>query len=111
MAANTIIRSVLLEGGKGCEVIISGKLRQQRAKSMKFKQGYMIATGQPKYDYVDTAVRHVFFKQGIMGVKVKIMLPYDPTGKKGKAKQMPDNVIIHDPKIDNESDEEEKVQE
>jgi len=24
---------------------------------------------------------------------------------------MPDNVIIHDPKVDNESDEEEKVQE
>lgn len=46
-----------------------------------------------------------------MGVKVKIMLPYDPTGKKGIAKQMPDNVIIHDPKVDNESDEEEKVQE
>ncbi len=62
MAANTIIRSVIMEGGKGCEVIISGKLRQQRAKSMKFKQGYMIATGQPKNDYVDSAVRHVFFK-------------------------------------------------
>jgi len=46
-----------------------------------------------------------------MGIKVKIMLPYDPTGKKGKAKQMPDTVIINDPKIDNESDEEEKVQE
>ena len=111
MAANTIIRSVLLEGGKGCEVIISGKLRQQRAKSMKFKQGYMIATGQPKNDYVDSAVRHVFFKQGIMGVKVKIMLPYDPTGKKGKTQQMPDTVVIHDPKSDNEVDEEEKVQE
>ncbi len=27
MAANTVIRSVILEGGKGCEVIISGKLR------------------------------------------------------------------------------------
>jgi small subunit ribosomal protein S3e len=40
-----------------------------------------------------------------MGVKVKIMLPYDPTGKKGVAIPMPDMVIINDPKVDNESDE------
>jgi small subunit ribosomal protein S3e len=42
-----------------------------------------------------------------MGVKVKIMLPYDPTGKKGINKPMPDNVIINDPKLDVESDQEE----
>lgn len=45
-----------------------------------------------------------------MGVKVKIMLPYDPTGKKGVSIPMPDIVIINDPKIDNESDEEETTQ-
>ncbi|KAJ4758734.1 40S ribosomal protein S3 [Rhynchospora pubera] len=28
-------------------VIVSGKLRAQRAKSMKFKDGYMISSGQP----------------------------------------------------------------
>jgi small subunit ribosomal protein S3e len=26
-------------GAKGCEVIVSGKLRGQRAKAMKFKDG------------------------------------------------------------------------
>lgn len=30
---------------KGCEVIVSGKLRAQRAKSMKFREGYMVKTG------------------------------------------------------------------
>jgi len=38
----------MLDNAKGCEVIISGKLKQQRAKTMKFKQGYMICTGHPK---------------------------------------------------------------
>ena len=33
-----------------------------------------------------------------MGVKVKIMLPSDPTGKNGVKLQIPDNVVIHDPK-------------
>jgi ribosomal protein S3 len=29
-------------------------------------------------EYVDYAVRHVLMRQGVLGVKVKIMLPYDP---------------------------------
>lgn len=62
LAANAIIKSVMNDKAKGCEVIISGKLKQQRAKTMKFKQGYCISTGQPKIDYVDQAIRHVFFK-------------------------------------------------
>ena len=33
-------------GAKGCEVIVSGKLRAARAKAMKFKDGYMLASGE-----------------------------------------------------------------
>jgi len=40
-----------------------------------------------------------------MGVKVKIMLPYDPTGKHGVKYPIPDNVIIHDPKVEEPEDE------
>jgi len=100
MGANSIIKAVIKDGAKGCEVIISGKLRQQRAKSMKYKQGYLISTGQPRIDYVDEAVRHVFFKQGIMGVKVKIMQGYDPSGKFGVKIPFPDRVEITGPKED-----------
>ena len=45
------------------QVIVSGKLRAQRAKSMKFKDGYMISSGQPVKDYIDSAVRHVLLRQ------------------------------------------------
>ncbi|KAJ6759753.1 30S/40S RIBOSOMAL PROTEIN S3, partial [Salix purpurea] len=34
-------------GDKKCEVTVSGKVRAQRAKSMKFKDGYMVSSGQP----------------------------------------------------------------
>ena len=51
-------------GAKGCEVVVSGKLRGQRAKSMKFVDGLMIHSGDPINDYVDTAVRHVLLRQG-----------------------------------------------
>lgn len=45
------------------QVIVSGKLRAQRAKSMKFKDGYMISSGQPVNEYIDSAVRHVLLRQ------------------------------------------------
>jgi len=66
----------------------------------------MICSGQPNKDYVDVAVRHVFFKQGIMGVKLKIMLPHDPSGKFGVKIIPADQITIRDAKSD-EKDEEE----
>merc|ERR1719181_578430 len=85
-------------GAKGCEVTVSGKLRAQRAKVMKFRDGYLISTGEPKRHYISEAVRHVAMRQGMLGVKVKIMLAYDPEGKMGTKMQIPDNIVIHEPK-------------
>jgi len=93
-----VVRFIMENGAKGCEVIVSGKLRAQRAKAMKFKDGYLISTGEPKLHYIDEAVRHVAMRQGMIGIKVKIMLAYDPEGKMGTSYPMPDNVIVHEPK-------------
>lgn len=95
-----VVRFIMESGARGTEVIVSGKLRAQRAKSMKFRDGYMIKTGQPVKDYVDTATRHVLLRQGVLGVKVAIMLPHDPTGKLGPKKPQPDIVKVLDPKED-----------
>ena len=85
-------------GAKGCEVVVSGKLRGQRAKAMKFVDGLMIHSGDPCNDYVDAACRHVLLRQGVLGIKVKIMLPWDPNGKMGPKKPLPDHVSIVEPK-------------
>ncbi|KAG0331785.1 40S ribosomal protein S3 [Podila horticola] len=66
-----VVRYIMESGAKGCEVVVSGKLRAARAKSMKF---------------------------GVLGVKVKIMLPWDPTGKMGPKNPLPDMVTIMEPK-------------
>ncbi|KZV84180.1 ribosomal protein S3 C-terminal domain-containing protein [Exidia glandulosa HHB12029] len=87
-------------GAKGCEVVVSGKLRAARAKSMKFTDGFMIHSGQPSRDFVDSAVRHVMLKQGVLGIKVKIMKGWDPTGEQGPKKPLPDMVTIIEPPID-----------
>ena len=38
--------------------------------------------------------------QGVIGIKVKIMLDWDPKGKMGPTKPLPDLVTIHPPKDD-----------
>lgn len=105
MAATGVINLVMNRGeATGCEVIVSGKLRGQRAKAQKYRQGYLVSTGQPKLDMVDAATRHVQLRQGILGVKVKIMLPPTPQ------RRLPDDVKILDPKEEEERDSPEVIQ-
>jgi small subunit ribosomal protein S3e len=58
-----VMRYVMDNGAKGCEIIITGKMRAARAKAMKFKDGYMIRSGDAVNHYVDYAVRHIKLKQ------------------------------------------------
>merc|ERR1711907_770602 len=95
-----VVRFIMENGALGCEVVVSGKVRGQRAKAMKFADGYMIAAGDPTRNFIDHAVRHVLLRQGCLGIKVKIMLPYDPTGKAGSKIPMPDKVDVYEPKED-----------
>lgn len=60
-----VLRFIMESGAKGCEVVVSGKLRGQRAKSMKFVDGLMIHSGDPTNHYVDMAIRHVYLRQGM----------------------------------------------
>lgn len=104
MAANNVLGTVMRRGGAiGCEVIVSGKVRGQRAKAQKYVQGYQVSTGQPKYDFIETAVRSVELRQGVLGLKVKVM-----QGTKikigTKEKVMPDFIQITEPKDDRDDD-------
>eukprot|EP00696_Hemimastix_kukwesjijk_P013174 gnl/Hemi2/2653_TR941_c0_g1_i1.p2 gnl/Hemi2/2653_TR941_c0_g1~~gnl/Hemi2/2653_TR941_c0_g1_i1.p2 ORF type:complete len:239 (-),score=106.02 gnl/Hemi2/2653_TR941_c0_g1_i1:69-740(-) len=95
-----VMRFIMESGAKGIEIIVSGKMRGQRAKSMKFRDGYMIKAGYAVNNYVDRAVRHVFLRQGVIGIQVLIMLGWDPKGEQGPTIPLPDQVFIHEPKED-----------
>merc|ERR1712018_655786 len=97
-AAYGIVRTVMDSGAIGCEVIVSGKVRAQRAKAMKFQEGYLFTTGHPSKTYVESAVRSVEMKQGVLGLKVRSMKPHDPDGKNGPTERIPDNVEVLEPK-------------
>jgi small subunit ribosomal protein S3e len=93
-----VVRFVMEATAKGCEVVVTGKLRGQRAKAMKFGDGYMIKTGHAGQVYTDVAVRHVLMRQGVIGIKVSIMLPQDLTGQIGPKIPLDDVVTILEPK-------------
>jgi len=95
-----VLRFIMESNARGCEITVSGKLRAQRAKSMKFRDGYMIKSGYPTSVYVDEAVRHVLLRQGVLGIRLSIMLPHDPLGKGGPKMPQPDVVKVYDPKED-----------
>jgi small subunit ribosomal protein S3e len=93
-----VVRFVMEASAKGCEVVVTGKLRGQRAKAMKFGDGYMIKTGHAGQVYTDVAVRHVLMRQGVIGIQVKIFLPQDPNGVLGPKIPLDDVVTILEPK-------------
>jgi small subunit ribosomal protein S3e len=65
---------------------------------MKFVDGLMIHSGDSIRSYIDTATRHVLLRQGVLGIKVKIMMPWDPSGKSGPKQPLPDHVSVLEPK-------------
>ncbi|GMG19504.1 unnamed protein product [Ambrosiozyma monospora] len=97
-AAYGVIRYVMESGAKGVEVVISGKSKGARAKAMKFGDGFMIHSGQPVRDFIDVATRHVLLRQGVLGIKVKIMK--DPAAQRTGPKSLPDYVKVTEPKDD-----------
>lgn len=69
------LNQIMDSGALGTEIIISGKLRTDRARFEKFRGGYLPKCGEPALKYMRKAAFHVQLKPGILGIKVKIMPP------------------------------------
>jgi small subunit ribosomal protein S3 len=69
------LNQVMEAGALGCEIVISGKLRTERARFEKFRAGYLIKCGEPSLKYMQKAVAHVQLKPGMMGIRVRILPP------------------------------------
>jgi small subunit ribosomal protein S3 len=69
------LQQAMEAGAMGVEIIISGKLRTERARYEKFRAGYLPKSGEPPLKYLRKAELHVQLKPGIFGIKVRIMPP------------------------------------
>jgi small subunit ribosomal protein S3 len=69
------LNQVIEAGALGAEIIISGKLRTERARYEKFRAGYLPKCGDPPLKYMRKAEVHVQLKPGMFGIRVRIMPP------------------------------------
>jgi len=74
-AAYIALRRVMNAGAVGCEIVISGKLRTERARYEKLVAGKVYKSGEQSLQLVDRAVAHVLLKPGVYGVQVLITKP------------------------------------
>jgi small subunit ribosomal protein S3 len=98
------LNQVMDAGALGVEIVISGKLRTERARFEKFRAGYFPRCGDAALKYMKKAEAHVQLKPGIIGVKVKIMPP---------DAQFPDKIQIAEelPPEEKVEEKEEKIEE
>ena len=61
-------------GALGAEIVLSGRLPSERAKTWRFKFGYLRKTGDASND-VNYAESRGVDKQGVVGIKVSILSP------------------------------------
>ncbi len=74
-AAFWALNQVMDAGALGVEIVVSGKLRTERARFEKFRAGYFPRCGEPALRFMRRAEMHVQLKPGMIGVRVKLMPP------------------------------------
>jgi len=97
-AGEGVLRFIENGGADGCEIIISGKLKGQRAKAMKFKFGNMIHSGNDKTFYIDKSVQQCCLRSGVIGIQIRILLRFQQTGIGGPKIHRSDVVKVLPPK-------------
>jgi small subunit ribosomal protein S3 len=73
--AYKMLESIMRAGALGAEIVMSGKLPSERAKSWRFAQGYLRKTGDSA-KVVNRAMSQAITIPGVVGIKVSI-LPAD----------------------------------
>lgn len=80
LIAYRMLENIMKSGALGAEIVLSGKLPSDRAKSWRFAQGYLKKTGDPA-KVVNRAMAQAQTMSGVIGIKVSIL---------------PQNAPIHD---------------
>lgn len=77
LIAYRTLDNIMKAGAAGAELVLSGKLPSDRAKSWRFSQGYLKKTGNPAH-VVRRAMSQAKTMAGVIGIKVSILPPDAP---------------------------------
>ncbi len=75
--AYKMLTEIMKNGAAGVEIVLSGKLPSERARSWRFAQGYLKKTGDTA-KVVDRAMSQAKTIPGVVGIKVSILSPDAP---------------------------------
>ena len=95
-AGHSTVRRIMASRAKGCQVIIAGKLRGERHRTEKYKEGHIKFCGEPRAQWMHEGYAVAKLKAGVIGVTVQIM---DPKAK------LPDEVSVKLPEVRKAEDE------
>ena len=68
------LNRIMEAGAQGCEITVSGKIRGQRSRTVRFVDGAITKCGEPSKQVLQ-GLAVADLKQGMMGIRVKIMPP------------------------------------
>jgi small subunit ribosomal protein S3 len=74
LIAYRMLSDIMSAGALGVEMVLSGKLPSDRARTWRFAQGYLKKTGDPA-KVVRRAMAQSKTQQGVVGIKVSILPP------------------------------------
>ncbi len=74
VVAYQTLQNIIRSGALGAEIVLSGKLPSERARSWRFAKGYLKKTGDPA-KVVDRAISQSVTGPGVVGIKVSILPP------------------------------------
>ncbi len=84
------LNEAMRAGALGVEILISGKIPSQRAKTWRFYAGYLKKCGDIATEGVNVSYRIARMKLGVVGIKVSVVPP---------TTVLPDRIDIHEPSI------------
>jgi small subunit ribosomal protein S3 len=82
------MKRIMAAGARGVEIRISGKIAGERARRERFFQGYLSKAGEYSERFVSTGYAQAMLRPGVVGVKVKIMLPQEPALSKAEKEEV-----------------------
>lgn len=74
LIAYRALQDIMNANAMGAEIVLSGKLPSDRAKTWRFSQGYLKKTGEPS-KVVRYALAQAKTMSGVVGIKVSILAP------------------------------------
>jgi len=102
------LQEIMDAGALGAEIVISGKVPSARARSWRFKTGYIKKSGDIAQYYIKKQNIQANLKSGIVGVKVAIMTPDIILPDKIEYKIIVEEITEKEEKIEEKKEIEEK---